>query len=348
MHNRLTTALAAVILTSLVSCKAFPERQVHSTVGVGGHRKPVTRHVVRRVHGKHIKKVKAPKIAGAAGEIKTVRFAWSPSPDASVTGYKFFIGIKPTEYTDVTDVGNVTQAEADLLQGSTYFASVTAHNAIGLESLPAPELAFNTPILNESPTPNPTATPAPTAIPTATSTPSPVVTPSPSPSSTPSPTQTPDVTPNETPNPSPTATVQATATPTPSPVVTASPSPVPSATPQITPTPTATVTPTPTPNVSPTPSASPSVGPQPTASPSATVAQTPSPTSSPGPSSSPTLSPTPSVSPSGTPTATVSPTATPCVAPHKRRWYKRRHLRYPCDPISTPQPTRTPKPRRHE
>jgi hypothetical protein len=81
-----------------------------------------------------------------------VRFAWSPSPDASVTGYKFFIGIKPTEYTDVTDVGNVTQAEADLLQGSTYFASVTAHNAIGLESLPAPELAFNTPILNESPT----------------------------------------------------------------------------------------------------------------------------------------------------------------------------------------------------
>jgi hypothetical protein len=125
--------------------------------------------------------------------------------------------------------------------------------------------------------------------------------------------------PNETPTPTPSTPI-----PTPGTTATPTPSPAPEVTPEPIPVPTATPSPSPIETSSPEPTDSPTPTPAPTP-----VDATPTPTATATPAPEPTASPTPVVTPTATPTPTASPS--PCKPPHKRRWYRRRHLAYPCD-----------------
>ena len=74
----------------------------------------------------------------------TLTVAWDPSSNA--TGYILQYGTRSGVYTTQVDVGNVTQAPvATLADGTTYFFSVKAYNAAGLQSTNSTEVSGTTP-----------------------------------------------------------------------------------------------------------------------------------------------------------------------------------------------------------
>ena len=70
-----------------------------------------------------------------AAEAPPVSLAWNANPESDVAGYKVHFGTQSGVYTNVVDVGKVTQALLPQLEmGSTYFMAVSAYNSTGLES----------------------------------------------------------------------------------------------------------------------------------------------------------------------------------------------------------------------
>ena len=79
--------------------------------------------------------------AGSTAE--PVGLAWDPNSEADVTGYKLYYGTAPGTYTEAIDVGNaVTKDVTGLVYDTTYYFSVTAYNAEGLESAPSNEISY--------------------------------------------------------------------------------------------------------------------------------------------------------------------------------------------------------------
>ncbi|HZR18798.1 MAG TPA: immunoglobulin domain-containing protein [Verrucomicrobiae bacterium] len=89
-------------------------------------------------------------LLGALGAVaqptQTVTLAWNPSSDPAVTGYFRYYGGASGAYTNKADVGAATNASVSgLFQGDTYYFTVTAYDASGLESLPSPEISYTVP-----------------------------------------------------------------------------------------------------------------------------------------------------------------------------------------------------------
>jgi hypothetical protein len=77
---------------------------------------------------------------------QTVTLAWDPSLDANVTGYRVYYGVASGVYTGQVSVSGTTRATVSgLIEGHTYYFAVTAHDAMGLESLPSNEIAYLVP-----------------------------------------------------------------------------------------------------------------------------------------------------------------------------------------------------------
>jgi Bacterial Ig domain/Fibronectin type III domain len=84
----------------------------------------------------------------------TVTLAWNASPSPSVTGYHLYYGAASQNYTNVRSLGNVTNATiSSLVQGSTYYFTVTATDSTGLESPHSNEVSYTVPTNTQTNTP---------------------------------------------------------------------------------------------------------------------------------------------------------------------------------------------------
>jgi Fibronectin type III domain len=82
--------------------------------------------------------------SGFSGEpvMHTVTLSWDPSPTAGVA-YRLHYGQQSGNYNNVIDVGNQTRTDvANLIDGTTYYFTVTAYDASGEESLPSEEFHY--------------------------------------------------------------------------------------------------------------------------------------------------------------------------------------------------------------
>jgi hypothetical protein len=83
---------------------------------------------------------------GCADASQGVMLAWDPGGDATVTGFSVYYGGGSGVYTGRVTVPFTNRATiSGLIEGSTYYFAVTAHNAIGMESLPSNEVAYLVP-----------------------------------------------------------------------------------------------------------------------------------------------------------------------------------------------------------
>lgn len=64
----------------------------------------------------------------------SVGLAWNPSADATVVGYKIYIGGESLEYREVRDVGNVTNCTVTHAAHATNYYAATCYDAAGMES----------------------------------------------------------------------------------------------------------------------------------------------------------------------------------------------------------------------
>ena len=70
-----------------------------------------------------------------AAEAPAVSLAWNANPEADIAGYKVHFGTESGVYSNVVDVGKVTQTSLPAMTlGSTYYMAVTAYNSTGQES----------------------------------------------------------------------------------------------------------------------------------------------------------------------------------------------------------------------
>jgi len=68
--------------------------------------------------------------------------AWDPSPSPGVVGYKVHYGSISGTYTQIIDVGNVTNTVVtNLVVGTTNYFAVTSYDSTGLESQPSNEIS---------------------------------------------------------------------------------------------------------------------------------------------------------------------------------------------------------------
>ncbi len=119
---------------------------------------------------------------------QSVTLGWDPSPDPTVAGYRVHFGTSPGFYTETIEAGNSTETSVpNLVDGNTYFFSVTAYNTSYVESAFSNEVSYTAPGTAPSQAPAPSFTPLPLAG--RMSRPGPVVdmTPSPLPLATPLP-----------------------------------------------------------------------------------------------------------------------------------------------------------------
>ena len=79
---------------------------------------------------------------------QSVNFGWVDSPTPSVTGYNLIYGEVSQTYTNLIDVGNVTNAViSDLVAGTTYYFAVEAYDASGSLSIDSTEISYTVPII---------------------------------------------------------------------------------------------------------------------------------------------------------------------------------------------------------
>ncbi len=87
-----------------------------------------------------------------AGAQSSVTLAWNASTSTDVTAYNVYYGVASQTYTNMLPAGNVTNATVSgLVQGATYYFSVTALDAIGLESPHSNEISYTVPTTNSAP-----------------------------------------------------------------------------------------------------------------------------------------------------------------------------------------------------
>ena len=87
----------------------------------------------------------------APGQTSSVTLAWDSSPDTNVVGYFLYIGFASGAYTNRTDAGAATTASVTgLVQGDTYYFTVTAYDGSGSESVPAAEVSYTVPTATNS------------------------------------------------------------------------------------------------------------------------------------------------------------------------------------------------------
>ena len=79
----------------------------------------------------------------AEAQTSSVKLAWNPSVVSQLAGYRIYDGVSSHTYTNMVEVGNVTNATiSGLTVGLTYFFSVTAYDTIGLESPFSNEISY--------------------------------------------------------------------------------------------------------------------------------------------------------------------------------------------------------------
>jgi hypothetical protein len=81
--------------------------------------------------------------AGVPPITYSVNLAWNRSPSLGVAGYRIYYGPVSGNYTNSVMAGNVmSNSIPGLTGGGTYFFTVVAYNAGGMESLPSNEIIF--------------------------------------------------------------------------------------------------------------------------------------------------------------------------------------------------------------
>ena len=77
------------------------------------------------------------------GTVHSVTLAWDAVTDSDIQGYKVHVGTQPGQYTQTLDAGtNLSHSVGNLAYGQTYYFSVRAVDAAGLESGYSPELTL--------------------------------------------------------------------------------------------------------------------------------------------------------------------------------------------------------------
>jgi hypothetical protein len=75
--------------------------------------------------------------------------AWDPNTEPDLAGYKVYYGKSSGIYSNMIDVGNQTHCEApNLVDGQTYYFSVTAYDIDGNESAFSEEISHTIPTSN--------------------------------------------------------------------------------------------------------------------------------------------------------------------------------------------------------
>ena len=86
-------------------------------------------------------------LSTSAQTTQSVTLAWNPSQDTNVAGYFVYYGPASQTYTNKVNAGNATAATiTGLVQGTTYYFSVTAYNAFGMESDFSNEASYTVPV----------------------------------------------------------------------------------------------------------------------------------------------------------------------------------------------------------
>lgn len=85
-----------------------------------------------------------------------VTLAWDANTESDLAGYKIYAGLSSGIYTEINDVGNVTQyIKGDLIEGETYFFIATAYDNSGNESGYSQEVSYYVPIIVDTVPPLP-------------------------------------------------------------------------------------------------------------------------------------------------------------------------------------------------
>jgi len=85
-------------------------------------------------------------LIASSSQAANVTLGWDPSTDPDVVWYNLYYGPSTQNYTNVVDAGNSTTCSIfGLVIGATYYFTVTAYNALGLESPPTEEIVYQIP-----------------------------------------------------------------------------------------------------------------------------------------------------------------------------------------------------------
>lgn len=85
-------------------------------------------------------------IPSSVSGTQSVTVAWNSVTGANVASYKVFYGSASRNYTNVTSVGNVTNATiSGLKDGATYYFATTTLSTSGLESSYSSEISYTAP-----------------------------------------------------------------------------------------------------------------------------------------------------------------------------------------------------------
>ena len=96
-------------------------------------------------------------VAATAG---SVSLAWDPNTEDDLAGYKVYIGTASQTFSQIIDVGHVTAfTVTDLLEGETYFSTVTAYDIFVNESDFSNEVSTTIPVTAPPPEPEPVNSP---------------------------------------------------------------------------------------------------------------------------------------------------------------------------------------------
>ena len=83
--------------------------------------------------------------------VQNVMLTWNPSTNSDVAGYNIYYGTVSHVYTNVTSVGNVTNATIDgLNEGTTYYFSATSYDSATNQSPFSNETSYNVPALEDT------------------------------------------------------------------------------------------------------------------------------------------------------------------------------------------------------
>ncbi|MGA2246354.1 MAG: fibronectin type III domain-containing protein [Verrucomicrobiota bacterium] len=78
----------------------------------------------------------------------SVTLIWNPSPDANVVGYDIYHGGASGDYTNMINVGNVTNATiGGLTAGVTYYFAATSYDSLGDQSGFSSEIIYTVPAI---------------------------------------------------------------------------------------------------------------------------------------------------------------------------------------------------------